>query len=196
MPIIKIWCLPKLDEENLREIHQSVVNAVEKVEVLGLKGESSITTLFPTDMMSYGLGTEVIIEVCGLFVKPERTPAVRNELARNLVESLHGFFPEAFVECFIQNFDPAQGFWSSKSELMIPNLDELRRKSLEDLDLSIRGYNALKNAGLLTIDDVLTRTEEEVSSVKNFGRKDRVDLKETLAELHPSLRIGLLAGKK
>jgi hypothetical protein len=113
MPVIKVWCLPKSTERKLNALFESIVKAVEGVPELGLKGRHSMTVLFPPDMMKYGLGTEIIIEVSGLFEKPERTTGVRNRLAEGLGKTLKEHFPEAMVECFVFPFDPAQGFWTN-----------------------------------------------------------------------------------
>jgi DNA-directed RNA polymerase subunit alpha len=51
---------------------------------------------------------------------------------------------------------------------------------IEDLDLSMRAYNCLRRSGLLTIGDVLLRTEEELSALRNFGRKSYDELREKL----------------
>lgn len=113
MPVIKVWCLPKCSERTLNKIHKGIVSAVESVTELGLKGECSMTVLFPFDAMKYGLGTEIVVEVTGLFVKPERTDGVRQRLAQALGITIKGLFPKAMVECFVYPFDHAQGFWMS-----------------------------------------------------------------------------------
>lgn len=114
MPIIKVWCLPKaMTEERLKILCDAIINTVESVPELGLTGKKgSITVLFPTDRMDYGLGEEIIAEVTGLFIKPERTEAVRNELARKITVLLHGYFPSAKKECFIHPFDQTSGYCS------------------------------------------------------------------------------------
>lgn len=114
MPIIKVWCLPaSQSEDGLRILHKTIVHAVVSVSKLGLKDQNDMTCLFPPDLMKYGLGEEIIIEVSGLFEKPERTGEVFQELAKNLGESVHALYPDAKVECFIQSFNPTQGFWTS-----------------------------------------------------------------------------------
>jgi hypothetical protein len=113
MPVIKVWCLPKLSERKLNEVFKGIVSAVESVTELGLKGERSMTVLFPIDAMKYGLGSEIIVEVTGLFVKPERTDGARHRLAQAIGIVIKGQFPEAMVECFVYPFDPAQGFWTN-----------------------------------------------------------------------------------
>jgi len=115
MPVIKIWCLPKLSQLKLEKIFKSIIKAVENVPELNLRGEKSMTILFPTDAMKYGLGTEIIIEVTSLVEKPERTMEVRKHLATNLGNTIKGIFPKAMVECFIFSFNLEQGFWTSQS---------------------------------------------------------------------------------
>jgi hypothetical protein len=51
MPVIKVWCLPKVSERKLNQIFKGIVSAVESVPELGLNGEKNMTVLFPTDMM-------------------------------------------------------------------------------------------------------------------------------------------------
>ena len=114
MPVIKVWCLPKQTEAQLRELHKYIVTAVVSVEDLGLKDEGDMTCLFPPDMMRYGLGEEIIVEVSGLLEKPERTKETRRMLAAMLGLGIKEMFPNAHIECFIYPFDPAQGFWSSR----------------------------------------------------------------------------------
>jgi len=114
MPVIKVWCLPAdFSEDQLRQLHQAIVQAVISVKELGLKGEEDMVTLFPKDMMAYGLGTEIVIEVTELWKKPERTDEVRARLARDLGGTLKVVFPEARVMCYITPFDHLQGFWVS-----------------------------------------------------------------------------------
>lgn len=113
MPVIKVWCLPKSTERKLNQVFEGIVKAVESVPELGLKGKHSMTVLFPPDMMKFGLGTEIIIEVTGLFIKPERNNEVRNRLAERLGKTLEEHFPKAMVECFVFPFDHNQGFWTN-----------------------------------------------------------------------------------
>lgn len=115
MPVIKVWCLPASGESMLRELHQSIVRAVASVEEFGVKNEMDITCLFPPDMMQYGLGSEVIVEVTGLFEKPERTDEVRQRLAESIGKAVREQFPRIeLVECFVYPFRPAQGYWSTR----------------------------------------------------------------------------------
>ncbi len=130
MPVIKIWCLPKCSERKLNRVFDRIVAAAVSVRELGLKDKHSMTVLFPTDMMKFGLGTEIIIEVTGLFIKPERTEEVRNRLAEQLGKTIKELFPKAMVECFVSPFDPTQGFWTNSrmGRRHRPTAAELREK--------------------------------------------------------------------
>jgi len=59
---------------------------------------------------------------------------------------------------------------------------------IEELDLSVRPYNCLKRAGINTVGDLMQRTEEEIVSVKNFGRKSLDEVREKLTALGLSLK--------
>ena len=115
MPVIKVWCLPAdQTEDDLRLLHQNIVAGVVSVPELGLKDETEMTCLFPPDMMQYGLGSEVIVEVTGLFEKPERTPAVRNRLAESIGGRVKRLYPKAMVEVFVYPFNQnISGFWKA-----------------------------------------------------------------------------------
>ncbi len=67
-------------------------------------------------------------------------------------------------------------------------MSKLYAMPIEELDLSVRPYNCLKRAGINTIGDLMQRTEEEIVSVKNFGRKSLDEVREKLTALGLSLR--------
>jgi DNA-directed RNA polymerase subunit alpha len=54
---------------------------------------------------------------------------------------------------------------------------------IEDLNLSMRAYNCLRRSGLITIAQVLEKSEEELLALRNFGRKSYDELRERLDEL-------------
>lgn len=62
-------------------------------------------------------------------------------------------------------------------------------KSVEELELSVRSYNCLKNANIKTIADLVQRTEQEMLRTKNFGRKSLNEIKEILHGM--GLRLGM-----
>ncbi len=54
---------------------------------------------------------------------------------------------------------------------------------IEDLNLSMRAYNCLRRSGLMTVGQVLEKSEEELLALRNFGRKSYDELREKLDEL-------------
>ncbi|HEV8121697.1 MAG TPA: DNA-directed RNA polymerase subunit alpha [Candidatus Polarisedimenticolia bacterium] len=70
--------------------------------------------------------------------------------------------------------------------------DRLREnllRSIDELELSVRSYNCLKNADIKTIADLVQRSEAEMLKTKNFGRKSLNEIKELLAEM--GLTLGM-----
>ena len=64
-------------------------------------------------------------------------------------------------------------------------------KSVEDLELSVRSYNCLKNANIRTIRELVQKTEPEMLRTKNFGRKSLNEIKEILLTMGLSLGMRL-----
>ena len=56
-------------------------------------------------------------------------------------------------------------------------------RSVDELELSVRSYNCLKNADIKTIRDLVQRSESEMLKTKNFGRKSLNEIKEILSEM-------------
>jgi DNA-directed RNA polymerase subunit alpha len=66
-------------------------------------------------------------------------------------------------------------------------LNENLDKSVEELELSVRSYNCLKNANIRTIRELVQKTEAEMLKTKNFGRKSLNEIKEILHSMGLSL---------
>ena len=64
-------------------------------------------------------------------------------------------------------------------------------KSVEELELSVRSYNCLKNANIRTIRELVQKTEPEMLRTKNFGRKSLNEIKEILMSMGLSLGMRL-----
>ncbi len=65
--------------------------------------------------------------------------------------------------------------------------NENLNRSVEELELSVRSYNCLKNANIQTIGELVQKTEAEMLKTKNFGRKSLNEIKEILATMGLSL---------
>ena len=64
---------------------------------------------------------------------------------------------------------------------LTPQMCKLLKTSLEDLGLSVRAYNCLKNAHIRTLGDLVRLTIEEISKFRNFGKKSLKELEELVA---------------
>lgn len=64
-----------------------------------------------------------------------------------------------------------------------PVLNENLDRSIEELELSVRSYNCLKNADIKTIRELIQKNEQEMLKTKNFGRKSLNEIKEILAAM-------------
>ena len=72
-----------------------------------------------------------------------------------------------------------------------PKFNENLYRSVEELELSVRSANCLKNADILKIYQLVSKTEAEMLKTKNFGRKSLNEIKEVLAEMDLSLGMKL-----
>ncbi len=64
-------------------------------------------------------------------------------------------------------------------------------RPVDELELSVRSYNCLKNADIRTIRDLVQKTEPEMLKTKNFGKKSLQEIKEVLAEMGLTLGMDL-----
>lgn len=72
---------------------------------------------------------------------------------------------------------------AEEPERAISQMHEILNRSVEELELSVRSYNCLKNANIQTIGDLVQKTEAEMLRTKNFGRKSLNEIKEILGGL-------------
>jgi DNA-directed RNA polymerase subunit alpha len=66
-------------------------------------------------------------------------------------------------------------------------INEHLNRSVDELELSVRSYNCLKNANIQTIGELVQKTEAEMLRTKNFGRKSLNEIKEILTTMGLSL---------
>ena len=72
-------------------------------------------------------------------------------------------------------------------EIMVEKDDKGKEKvlemTIEELDLSVRSFNCLKRAGINTVEDLISKTEDEMMKVRNLGRKSLEEVVSKLASL-------------
>lgn len=79
-----------------------------------------------------------------------------------------------------------------ETETMIVKNDDSKGKILEmvieELDLSVRSFNCLKRAGIFTVEELISKSEEDMMRVRNLGRKSLDEVIAKLDSLNLSLR--------
>jgi DNA-directed RNA polymerase subunit alpha len=85
------------------------------------------------------------------------------------------------------NFEEPTEVESSMPEQAGTFRNENLDRSVEELELSVRSYNCLKNANITTIRELVQKTEPEMLKTKNFGRKSLNEIKEILSMMGLSL---------
>lgn len=77
---------------------------------------------------------------------------------------------------------------------MVEKEDEDKEKALDmkidELELSVRSYNCLKRAGINTVEELCSKTPDEMMKVRNLGRKSLEEVLAKLKELGLSLSQG------
>lgn len=67
-------------------------------------------------------------------------------------------------------------------EQEIPNIQKPEIILIEELELPVRAYNCLKNAGINSVDELITYSEEEIKQIKNFGKKSANEVFQSLKD--------------
>jgi len=94
------------------------------------------------------------------------------------------------INVFI-NFDEGEAVPKPQSVEEASRINENLFKSVDELELSVRSANCLKNADIRYIGDLVQKTEADMLKTKNFGRKSLNEIKEILAEMGLSLGMKL-----
>ena len=81
------------------------------------------------------------------------------------------------------NFEETTEVTEEPVERAAGHMSEVLNRSVEELELSVRSYNCLKNANIQTIGDLVQKSEAEMLHTKNFGRKSLNEIKEILGGL-------------
>jgi len=81
------------------------------------------------------------------------------------------------------NFEELPETAEEPAERAMNQMNEVLNRSVEELELSVRSYNCLKNANIQTIGDLVQKSEAEMLRTKNFGRKSLNEIKEILSNL-------------
>lgn len=109
-------------------------------------------------------------------LRPEESVALGSKI---LKEQLQIFLT------FDENMEPTV----EEEERSSPTLNENLFRSVDDLELSVRSANCLKNANIRFIGELVSKSEAEMLKTKNFGRKSLNEIKEILSSM--GLTLGM-----
>ncbi len=90
--------------------------------------------------------------------------------------------------CFI-NFEEEEEPEEEKEDPEEERMRALLSTAIEELELSVRSSNCLRVAGIKSVGDLVIKTEEEVSKIKNLGKKSITEIQQKLSSL--SLNFGM-----
>jgi len=111
-------------------------------------------------------------------ITPEDAVAQAAKILRDHLQIFINFHDEPVVET------PKIG---EEQQKLLENLN----RSVDELELSVRSYNCLKNANIRTIGELVQKNESEMLKTRNFGRKSLNEIKEILANMGLSLGMDL-----
>ena len=88
------------------------------------------------------------------------------------------------------DIDKIEGFGEAAGEAQaeVPQAHGMENFPIEELELGVRSYNCLKRVGIETIGDLVTKSENELAAIPNFGKKSIEEVSETLQAHGLSLR--------
>src|SRR5438552_12925838 len=87
------------------------------------------------------------------------------------------------------NFEELPESTEEPAERSMDRISDQLNRSVEELELSVRSYNCLKNAGIQSIGELVQKSESEMLRTKNFGRKSLNEIKEILQTM--GLALGM-----
>ena len=121
-----------------------------------------------------------------------RTEPKRIDSPTQVLRPLRSPQRKSLAKCRFINLDDAGESPDTQAEpTRAGALNENLDKSVEELELSVRSYNCLKNANIRTIRELVQKTEAEMLKTKNFGRKSLNEIKEILHTMGLSLGMRL-----
>jgi DNA-directed RNA polymerase subunit alpha len=107
------------------------------------------------------------------------------QAAEILIRQLAIFTDIEKIEGFGEAAAVSAGDGGAPSESLAHGMENF---PIEELELGVRSYNCLKRVGIETIGDLVTKSENELAAIPNFGKKSIEEVKETLAAHGLNLR--------
>jgi len=80
------------------------------------------------------------------------------------------------------NFDEGEAGVDEENDEVEERVRQILNTPVEELELSVRSSNCLKNANIKTIGDLTRKTEDDIAKTRNFGKKSLQEIKDKLKE--------------
>ena len=97
-PTIQVWPLPSLTQPEFEELFNDIVRTCQKIERLAVKDQNDLIVGFPKDLMEYGLGLDIIVQVfVPLVIPAQNLNAGENQthcykVTQTIGETVRNFF--------------------------------------------------------------------------------------------------------
>ena len=85
------------------------------------------------------------------------------------------------------NFDEGEASGEDENDELDERVRQMLNTPVEELELSVRSSNCLKNANIKTIGDLTRKTEDDIAKTRNFGKKSLQEIKDKLKETNLGL---------
>jgi DNA-directed RNA polymerase subunit alpha len=95
------------------------------------------------------------------------------------------------LSIFINFDEESEAFAEADSEEEIEKVNENLYRTVDELELSVRSANCLKNAGIKLIGELVSKSESEMLKTQNFGRKSLNEIKDILGDMGLTLGMKL-----
>ncbi len=95
------------------------------------------------------------------------------------------------LSIFINFDEESESFTEAEAEEEVEKVNENLYRTVDELELSVRSANCLKNAGIKLIGELVSRSESEMLKTQNFGRKSLNEIKDILGEMGLTLGMKL-----
>jgi hypothetical protein len=94
------------------------------------------------------------------------------------------------LQCYLDEVEEQE--YRDSNKITFPDLseEEILKLDIEALELSVRSYNCLKRAGINTVADITSKSEQEMIKVKNLGRTSLNEVLRRITDLGLHLREG------
>ena len=148
MATIEIFKLNPSDGKKLYNVRSAVIKAVTHVYALRYTSLDQITCIFAPDLLGARPLDSIIIRISNVFEKTDRNFTLRYKLAEKVGKCVAAYYPDRKVECYIQMFNPSQGFWTSDKTFESPCLAPFPKKLKPSPSLNLE-MPAMLSSGLV-----------------------------------------------